>query len=70
MDRQRPADGQPGAVERAQPAETPVQAAPVLPAGLPHPGGPRLMIEKGAFSSRTVVVLPDGSPASEPELPA
>lgn len=37
-----------------------------LPEGLPHPVGPRLMIEKGAFSSRTVVVLPDGTIAPEP----
>jgi len=38
-----------------------------LPEGLPHPVGPRLMIEKGAFSSRTVVVLPDGTIAPEPD---
>jgi hypothetical protein len=37
-----------------------------LPEGLPHPVGPRLMIEKGAFSSWTLVVLPDGTIAPEP----
>jgi hypothetical protein len=40
-----------------------------LPEGLPHPVGPRLMIEKGAFSSRTVVVVPDGTIAPDP-IPA
>jgi len=38
-----------------------------LPEGLPHPVGSRLMmIEKGAFSSWTVVVLPDSTLAPEP----
>lgn len=51
------------APERPLPDRTPNLE---LPEGLPHPVGPRLMIEKGAFSSRTVVILPDGTIAPEP----
>jgi len=37
----------------------------MLPAGLPHPVGPRLMVEKGPFSTMTVVVYPEGTQAHD-----
>jgi len=42
-----------------------VDDPPMLPAGLPHLVGPRLMVEKGPFSTRTVVVYPDGTQSHE-----
>jgi hypothetical protein len=50
-------------------ATAPTMAAvddpPMLPAGLPHPVGSRLMVEKGPFSTMTVVVYPDGTQSHE-----
>ena len=42
-----------------------VDAPPMLPAGLPHSVGPRLMVEKGPFSTKTVAVYPGGTQAHE-----
>ena len=42
-----------------------VDAPPMLPAGLPHPVSPRRMVDKGTFSTKTVVVYPGGTQAHE-----
>jgi hypothetical protein len=47
------------------PTTAAVDAAPMLPAGLPHPVGPRLMVQKGPFLTRMVVVYPDGTKSHE-----